>query len=120
MEGILEMVLSARKINGLMMRGGSMSLIPCTGCGRGIKEAAHCTDIRLCDECKSKSKLIMIELDSFNDVPVVYFKGKRITNIQDINFQWSTDTEEQGNKKIGISYLDINEKVIKGIKEIKL
>lgn len=44
-------------------------------------------------------KLITIELDSFNDVPVVHYKGQRINKILDINFQWSTDTDESGEKR---------------------
>ncbi|TYR75574.1 hypothetical protein FZC79_10425 [Rossellomorea vietnamensis] len=67
-----------------------------------------------------KNKLITIELDSFNDIPVVYYKGKRLTNIIDINFSWHTDTEEQGEKKLDISYADTEEGVIRGIKEVKI
>lgn len=66
------------------------------------------------------NKLITIELDSFNDSPVVYYKGERINNIMDINFIWNTDTNEPGEKKLGISFVDTDEHVIKGIKEIKM
>ncbi|WP_299090365.1 hypothetical protein [uncultured Metabacillus sp.] len=97
-----------------------MSLIPCCKCGKGIKKQGYRTDGVVCNECASKPKLITIELDSFKDEPVVHFRGKRIKNIQDINFQWFTDTDEPGDKKIGITYFDLEEHVVKGIKEIKM
>lgn len=95
-------------------------IIPCCKCGKGIKKVDNRTDGVACNECECKSKLITIELDSFNDVPIIYFRGKRINKIQDISFQWHTDTDEPGDKQIGISYLDSNEMVMKGIKEIKI
>lgn len=97
-----------------------MSLIPCCKCGKGFKKTNLQTDGQVCDECKNKPKLITIELESFNDVPVVYYKGKRINNIMDINFQWYTDTEEPGDKKFALSHVDLSKNVVKGIKEMKM
>lgn len=56
-----------------------------------------------------KDKLLVIELESLDDVPKIYYRGNR----------WETDTEKHGEKKIELSYFDEKERVVKGIVEVK-
>lgn len=66
-----------------------------------------------------KDKLLVIELESLDDVPKIFYRGNRIENMVLVNFKWETDTEKHGEKKIELSYFDEKERVVKGIVEVK-
>ncbi|MGG3235402.1 hypothetical protein ABEP17_18375 [Priestia flexa] len=58
-----------------------------------------------------ESKLLVIELDSINDVPKVYYKGEEITNKMRVDFTWITKNECE--KVFGSPYINI-EHVVTG------
>lgn len=59
-----------------------------------------------------ESKLLVIELESINDVPKVYYKGEEITRKMRVDFTYITKNEcEKGFESpyINIEYVDMKE-----------
>ncbi|MHA5107744.1 hypothetical protein R5O26_08960 [Oenococcus oeni] len=51
---------------------------------------------------------IIIETNDLKK-PAVYVDGKKIDNIQDIQYRWLTDTTEINTKMVRVRYLDKND-----------
>lgn len=65
-------------------------------------------------------KLLVIELDSYDSVPTVFYKGKQILGKVKVSFEWETDDDK--NKKyphILIKHFDLDKEISNEVPVLK-
>ncbi|USK56564.1 hypothetical protein LIS82_08870 [Cytobacillus solani] len=83
---------------------------------REAKKAAAA--LKEVEDIKRVNKLLIIELDSEESTPRVFFEGEEINAKVRVSFNWETKTHEPGKISFNIEHYEMNEigePIIKGI-----
>lgn len=87
--------------------------IDCSEALKGIKaitrEAKNATAaLKELDEVRRETKLLLIELDTEVAIPKIFYEGKRIEHLVDVELNWRTKTDKPGYTRLKVDHYKEN------------